>query len=295
MVFKRQLRGSSQLELAIPKPFELDRNFHKGGRSFYFFDFDDNIAYLRTPTFLFHKDTKKELVITSGEFAKVAPYIGKSGFLKDYEIDFDDRRGSFRNFRDRDINALHRIAGKKQYFVQDLMEALGCPDTKWKGPSWSCFYHAVHNLRPISLITARGHHPVTIKKGIKQFVRDGFLPQEPNYLSIYPVNHPQTRSELSDRNDVSVAELKQIAIRKSVEKAFIKYGENPHHRFGMSDDDPRNIELIIEEMIALKKVYSENSFFVIETHSGQYYKKEIFVDHIKSHKIKKPEQLDLPL
>jgi hypothetical protein len=283
----------SQLELPIQKNYELDRNFHVGGRSFYFFDFDDNIAYLKTPTFLFHKVTKKTLVLTSGEFAKVAPEIGRSGYLKDYEINFDDEVGSFRNFRDRDFNALHRLAGKKQFFIEDLMEALGGIDHKWKGPSWSCFYHAVFNKRPVALITARGHHPDTIKKGIKEFVRDGHLPYQPNYLTIFPVNHPLTKKDLSQGKMLTVAELKRVAIRRSVEKAFQVYGENPHHRFGMSDDDPKNIELIIKEMTELKKDYPQNSFFVIETHSGQFFKKEIFYDHIESHAFGKAEQLDL--
>lgn len=299
MVFGKLKRKAekkiSQLELPIKKNYELDRNYHVGGRSFYFFDFDDNIAYLKTPTYLFHKVTRKIIVLTSGEFAKIAPEIGKSGYLKDYEIDFDDENGSFKNFRDRDFHALHRLAGKKQFFIEDLMEALGGVDHKWKGPSWSCFYHAVFNKRPLALITARGHHPETIKKGIKEFVRDGHLPYEPNYLTVFPVNHPVIKKELSQGLVLSVAELKRVAIRKSVEMAFKIYGENPYHRFGMSDDDPKNIDLIIKEMTNLKKDFPENSFFVIETHNGQFFKREIFSDHIESHSFRKPEQLDLPL
>jgi hypothetical protein len=46
----------SQLELGETRKREPDRNLHRGGRSFYFFDFDDNIAFLTTPLILFHKD-----------------------------------------------------------------------------------------------------------------------------------------------------------------------------------------------------------------------------------------------
>jgi hypothetical protein len=77
-----------------------------------------------------------------------------------------------------------------------------------------------------------------------------------------------------------VAKLKQLAIRHSVEEAFRQYGYNPHHRFGMSDDDPHNIELILEEMHLLKKDYPEVAFFLIETHGDQHIKHEIHLNHI---------------
>ena len=52
----------AQMELAIERSPEADRNRHLGGRSFYFFDFDDNVAFLSTPIILFHSQTKEELV-----------------------------------------------------------------------------------------------------------------------------------------------------------------------------------------------------------------------------------------
>ena len=74
---------------------------------------------------------------------------------------------------------------------------------------------------------------------------------------------------------MSTAELKQKAIRASVERAIEVYGYSPHHRFGMSDDDPKNIQLIVEEMTRLKSKYPEMSFFMIETHGGDFIKHEI--------------------
>ena len=67
---KNKSQPVKQLGLNIAKPYEKDRNYHKGGRSFYFFDFDDNIAILGTPTYLFHKETGDELILSSGEFAQ---------------------------------------------------------------------------------------------------------------------------------------------------------------------------------------------------------------------------------
>ncbi|MNT89606.1 hypothetical protein D3C72_2303660 [compost metagenome] len=43
----------------------------------------------------------------------------------------------------------------------------------------------------------------------------------------------------------------------------------------MSDDDPKNIQLILEEMTRLKARYPEMSFFMIETQNGNFIKHEV--------------------
>ncbi|MES3037458.1 MAG: hypothetical protein V4736_06070 [Bdellovibrionota bacterium] len=279
-----------QLELAIERQPERDRNFHLGGRSFYFFDFDDNIAFLATPLVVFHKESKQELFISSGEWATHHTAIGNHGPYRDYSMVYDDEDGgSFRYFRDRHPEELIRLGVQDQPFLRDLTDAMGLPDLQWKGPSWSCFYHATFNQRPISLITARGHEPETLKKGIRLFVEKRLLPMEPNYLSIFPVSNPQTRKLLGDHEGkLNSAQLKQKAIRASVEKALETYGYSAHHRFGMSDDDPRNIELIVDEMTRLKADYPEMSFFMIETHGGDFVKHEITLRGITSERIPSP-------
>jgi hypothetical protein len=273
----------AQLELPIAREVAPDRNATKGGRSFYFFDFDDNVAFLSTPIVIFHKQSGRELRLSSGEYAQVHRHIGKHGPYADYSIQLDDATGTFRHFRDREINALERLLGRRQFFIQDLAAALGHPAVQWQGPSWSCFYHATLNHRPMSLITARGHQPETICDGIRLLVERGFLPHEPNYLSVYPVSNPNIRAKLGDAEmSASVASLKKAAIRSSVERAIEIYGANPHHRFGMSDDDPHNIELIVEEMKSLKVQHPEMSFFVIETQDGHFVKWEVYADRTEA-------------
>lgn len=266
----------SQLELEITRAQEPDRNFEKGGRSFYFFDLDDNVFFLGTPIYAFHKKTNQEIALTSGDFAKHLSDIGKSGIYKDYILNMDSVTGSFRRFRDEDKPTNLRS------FCVDLEAAISKPEFDWKGPSWQCFYHASFNQRPVSLITARGHSPETIKEGIKYFVRDGHLPKEPNYLSLYPVSHPETQNQLSKGRPMSTAELKLHAVIESVEQAMNAYGLNPHHRFGMSDDDPKNLELIFKAMLILKHKYPDNSFFVIKTHDTDFVKEEVFLNHTES-------------
>ncbi|MES2855215.1 MAG: hypothetical protein V4692_05105, partial [Bdellovibrionota bacterium] len=123
-----------QLELPIEREIVQDRNADKGGRSFYFFDFDDNVAFLTTPAVIFHKDSGHELKLSSGEFAQVHRHVGKIGPYSEYKIDLCEQKGTFRHFRDQDIDEVERQLGKRQLFVQDLSAALGLPDVQWKGP-----------------------------------------------------------------------------------------------------------------------------------------------------------------
>lgn len=279
---KKNIINPGQLTFDMLIPKEADRNFHLGGRSFYFFDFDDNIAFLSTPIIIFHKKTGAEIALSSGEFAHENRFIGVSGPYVDYYMDFNDANGSFRNFRDKELNPLEIKAGKQQGFVEDIIKALAELDTHWKAPSWEYFYHATYNNRPISLITARGHHPNTIIEGVNQLVKAGHLPNSPNYHSIYPVSNLEVRKDLGDIHfNQSVAELKKHAIRASVEKAIELYGHSPFHRFGMSDDDHKNVELITEEMRDLKRKYPEMSFFVIETFKNSFSKREVLINETR--------------
>lgn len=273
---KSQIKMGTQLSFDFEVPKKEDRNFHLGGRSFYFFDFDDNVAYLSTPIILFHKKTGEEITLSSGEFAENHRDIGISGKYQNYFMEFNDESGSFRHFRDKKFTASQVKSGVKQTFIQDIEKALEDADHVWKAPSWNSFYHATYNQRPVSLITARGHHPETIKAGIDLMVKDGHLPLAPNYHSIFPVSNVDIRKELGDLNlTKTVPELKKDAIRFSVEKALEDYGNSPFHRFGMSDDDPKNIELITEEMRELKFKYPDMSFFVIQTFKDSYTKFEV--------------------
>lgn len=271
----------TQLELSAFRTQEPDRNAKKGGRSFYFFDLDDNVLNLTTLIYLFEKKTGQKKIVSTSQFAEVSTIIGKPGPMKDFELDYCPRKGSFQNFRDQKHSLLQRVLGKKQSFLSDIRKALNEPDFTWKGPSWPFFYHAVFNARPISIITARGHHPQTIRDGFSLLVAAGLLPKEPNYLTILPLNHPETRTLLGDPGSrASIPELKRRAITRSVEIAMSLHGENPFHRFGMSDDDSSNLELIRESMKELKRRYPKNAFFVFDAEKEPVKKQEIFLDHM---------------
>jgi hypothetical protein len=241
-------------------------------RSFYFFDFDDNIMYLDTPIFIRNTVTHEIRKLSTGEFANVSPHLGLPGEWQDYAM-FE---GSYANFRD--LPPSQQAAGQKPCFVQDVETALQSPEQDWKGPSWDLFYYACAKERPVSLITARGHEPETLKSGIRVLVEKGLLPKEPNYHTLYPVSNERVRREQLDDTTLSLTTpaLKKRAICQSVTRALDIYGAAPAHRFGMSDDDPQNVHLIISAMCECKKKYADKRFFVINTHHGEMVKLEVF-------------------
>lgn len=282
-------RRVAQLPLPIGRQPQADRNLHKGGRSFYFFDFDDNVMTLGTQIYVFHRRTREELALSTEAFAQLSPLLGEEGPYLEYEIDLDDQHGSFRRFRD-----LPAPTGE-QPFVEDVREAIAAGPVEWHGPSWDLFHHAVYNQRPIAIITARGHAPDTVARGVEQLVEAGHLDLRPNYLSILPVSHPETRRRLGDPDgSATIPELKMAAILRCVEEAMDRYGHSPYHRFGMSDDSPENLELITAAMRKLKERYPDNAFFVIDASDGRLIKTEVSLDRSdQSVEVEDVAQLDL--
>lgn len=248
-----------QLTLPIARERFPDRNLHKGGRSFYFFDLDDNVLFLPTPIYLFDKSTGDEVALSTGHFARISSRLGMPGQYENYRVDLDDERGSFRRFRDIPTQ------GIRQWFLEDIDQALAKLDVQWKGPSWDFFEHAVHNDRPLCIITARGHAPETIVAGIMRLYEEKHLSRVPNFLGLYPVSHKPTQAQLGASQTLSIAALKKAAIIHAVEAAMTQYGHSEHHRFGMSDDAPENIALAIEALTELKRRFPNNAFFVFDT------------------------------
>jgi hypothetical protein len=284
-------RFSMQLEFPLQRARLPDRNFHKGGRSFYFFDFDDNVMRLDTTISIFGRRTGEEKALSTREFAQISHLVGRTGVWKDFEVRANDLTGSFRRFRDLPDQCLGR---QRQPFIDDVAAALKKSKAAWRGPSWEVFSHAVFNERPIAIITARGHHPDTMRAGLALLLEHKYLPAEPNYLAIFTVSHPAIAGQLGDSSRKrSVPELKWAAIIRSVDIAMERYGENPFHRFGISDDDPNNLALILDAMAELKRRYRRNSFFVINTGASPIEKTEVLAPGDTSPAASDTEQLAL--
>ncbi len=242
------------------------------GISFYFFDFDDNIMFLSTSIVVRNPVTRETRELSTGEFANVHSLLGQPGDWQDWAM-FD---GSFKNFRDIPEDQLE--PGQKQHFVNDVEAAVSGPDDSWQAPAWPLFVHACAAQRPVSIVTARGHSPATLQAGVRVLVDKGLIPKEPNYHTVFPVGNDDVRRDQLDDPDLEITTpaLKKRAIMQTVDKALERYGAEPQHRFGMSDDDPKNVHLIISAMAECKKKYLDKRFFVINTHMGEKVKLEVF-------------------
>ena len=250
--------------------------------SFYFFDFDDNIMFLATPILIRNTTTRRSKKVSTADFAGARMIIGQDGPWKEFEL-FENTYSHF-----RDIPSEKLKAGQQQYFVEDVAKAVAMPGTAWQAPSWSLFVYACEKRRPVAIITARGHSRETLQAGIRVLAEKKLIPREPVYLAVYPVGHPQVIDELIESLDDpkererirasqnNTSDLKRIAIRNAVETAMRVYGANPDHRFGMSDDDPANVDLIVKAMCDCKTKYLTNRFIVINTHKGEWVKLEVF-------------------
>jgi hypothetical protein len=243
-----------------------------GSVSFYFFDIDDNLLFLQTRLYLWNAESRTEQAVSSGEFAAIQNQLGRSGKWQPWAV----REETFRDFRDRADGPV-----AEQPFIKDLLEAISSGSTSWRGPSWPLLVHAAERQRPIAMVTARGHEPATIEAGLGKLVDRGFLPAVPPILGIYTVTNHGVRARLgADDPAMTVPSIKKLAIKDAVKTALARYGAEPPHRFGMSDDDPNNVVLAISAMRDCKVADPGKRFFVINTNRDEYVKLEIFpMDH----------------
>lgn len=257
-----------------------------GSWTFYFFDFDDNTMFLGTKVGLLNSATGEEVLVSTHRFAEIRQFLGRPGEWEQFGL-YD---GSYRFFRDKLPE--EKAKDPTEYFVEDIREAIADRENMlWQAPSWNMFVHACEEERPLSIITARGHSDTTIKAGVKALVDAGLLAAEPNYLAIHAVSNPDSRQRilnsiadpaeraavLQEKDPTSA--LKRYAIHQTVELALQTYGPDKDHRFGMSDDDPGNIDLIVRAMAECKEKYPQKRFFAINTHTGKHVKLEVYPIH----------------
>jgi hypothetical protein len=243
-----------------------------GSLSFYFFDIDDNLVFLATKVYLWNGETGEEKAISTRDFVAVESQLGRPGPWQAYYAS----NNSYRDFRD----APH-TAARDQRFVTDLLTATSS-GKRWQGPSWPLLVRAARLQRPIAVISARGHRPSTIKEGLKLLVARKILDAVPPIVGVYTVANPAVCARIGASPAMTTPSRKKLAIKFAVETALAKYGPDPEHRFGMSDDDPANVRLIISAMRECKVTYPDKRFFVINTNRAESVKLEVFPvrDHV---------------
>ena len=128
----------------------------------YALDWDDNI--LGMPTKIYLKDDEGNSVgMPTDHFAEYRHLIGKEDF--DYEghniVGFDE--DPFRDFT------------HPETFLSDTIKAV---KKNRFSPSFEKFKETLIYANPFSIITARGHSPKVIKKGVKLFINIALTPEE---------------------------------------------------------------------------------------------------------------------
>ncbi|MEZ4873558.1 MAG: hypothetical protein R2827_15220 [Bdellovibrionales bacterium] len=211
----------------------------------YNFDWDDNIAFMPTHIYLFHKDSNQELQMSTSDFAIYREQVGKPGPYEDYKMNYDDQTGSFREFRD---------SSETNYFVRDVRKLLNQPNNKWKGPSFEAFQKALSHPATsqfTTVITARGHSGTTIQMGIQELKKKGLVDSVPPAQNLYGVSHPRFKGQADSPSEIKVKVMLNILDR--IEKTKLPEesvavrsadgkSKTPLHLWGFSDDDYGNFE-----------------------------------------------------
>jgi hypothetical protein len=218
----------------------------------YSFDLDDNLV--KMPTKVSLKDASGEIkFFATLEFEKIRSKMEELG-LKLHENSFMAFRDDEQFFRDLEFA---EIAGSWENLVNCVA------------------YHA--NI--FSIITARGHHPQTLKAGIKKIIINNFSEEQIEkfkikfaekfmydtgemtideildiYLSFckfYPVTHSLIREEFG--KDKTVGELKAATFGKFREYVYTfvkeKFGDDVEIKIGFSDDSADNLSNIVNDTL----------------------------------------------
>ena len=245
----------------------------------YSFDWDDNILKMPTKIKMLKKsDTGWEPVdVGTHEFTLVRDH-------SDYKLD----DGAFDNFID------------EEPFLNDLEEAL---KNNAFAPSFDKFKEALIYANPISIITARGHEPEVLRKGMDIVISYTFNEDElgnmiDNIQQTYPEldgqepetvlktyldsheYHPVTSKIFTDKfgleggSAANPEENKKIALRDYVANIVNKASDmvnmgKERLSIGFSDDDLGNINAIVPFIKEVLQVeFPDVDFIVYDTSEG---------------------------
>ena len=229
---------------------------------YYSFDWDDNIAVMPTKIVLMDEDGK-EVGMSTEDFAEYRTEIGKEPFEYEGHTITGFAEDAFRYFR---------TMGDKQFIVDSM--------TAKPGPAWDDFVEAINNGSIFSIVTARGHHPNTLKEACYNYIvsnHNGINSNElvknlekyrdladeeqlskkdmiREYLDMcrfYPVSYGE--GSATNPEEGKIKALKEFIqyvrdLSQHIQKkAFLKNKVSNNFvipSIGFSDDDPRNIEKV---------------------------------------------------
>jgi len=238
---------------------------------YYAFDWDDNIVHMPTKIVVLDEDGD-EVMMSTLDFADHREKIGKEPFNYKGSTVVGFAEDPFRYFG---------VKGDAQ-FMDDALEAQ-------TGPAWDDFREAINNGSIFAIITARGHHPNTIKESIYNYIQNNFggidreeliknlkkyrdfvgeedMSDEELIRSYLELNRYNPVSFGQEKSAASPEELKVQAMEDFVryvksmaallqKKAYLK--KDIANKFipsiGFSDDDERNVEAMKKHFKGIKE------------------------------------------
>ena len=273
IISERQVKWLSKL---------LEQNNEEGKTlRAYSFDWDDNIVNMPTLIRMVKYENGKWVPtqVSTEEFSKVRND-------KNYKLDDD----AFYNFRE------------EKEFIKDLKKAI---KNESFAPSFDKFKEALIYANPVSIITARGHQPITLRKGMDLIISRTFNEEElsdmlTNIQQTYPETkyltpdktlevyldsieyHPVSSIEFADKfgiehtSAVNPEENKKLAFRSYVGKVIDGANKMVNSKYnklsiGFSDDDLGNVNAMVNYIKdELQYEFPEMSFIVYDTSEGGY-------------------------
>lgn len=132
------------------------------------FDWDDNVLDMPTKILMDQKvgDKWMPVEVSTAEFAQVRNDI------ENYRIRNGNPAEAFSEFRDNGLRG-------SEAFIQDVEHAIG---EGHFGPAFEKFLKCLSEGGIFSIITARGHEPESIRKGV-EYIIDNILTQRPGSVS----------------------------------------------------------------------------------------------------------------
>lgn len=164
----------------------------KGTLLFYSFDWDDNILNMPTEIMVI-SDNDVEVGMSTSDFAIYRSKIGKENFDYNGQVIVGFATEPFRNFRD---------ANDPEIFKKDVAKAISMGNY---GPAWHDFIECLTNGSIFSIITARGHEPEGMRKGV-EFIIDNLEDSEKEKMhdSLLMFLHLYSKSPSSEQNYESI-------------------------------------------------------------------------------------------
>jgi len=271
------------MAVKITKFKDFKGNF---SQKFYAFDFDDNILMLPTKIHMMHNtdgDWVQEQVSTE-KFAEIRNH-------EDWKV-YEESFVEFRDFGPRGTNA----------YLDDIKEAL---KNKMFGPSWKDFVKCITKANIFAIITARGHEPSTMKRGVEHIIYNVLTTNQKNEMAANIMAHASLFNILDANIDYSFdylvktymnncyfygvnsdafatkhpdlfdnGKIKLEAAKEQAMKEFMtvihKYTKRTGFvaKLGFSDDDSKNVECIKKFFNEKKDLFNDINFRIYDTSNG---------------------------